>query len=258
MDVKDIKNQTKAATLNASRSNQSQASASSLTATQVSIDAVNLEVKSAQKRHDVETRTKRNDILLRINEAVETTEEIGSILESITGIVEQAKNQNLPGERIKPLEVEAQQLADQASTKLEKARGVITPVGVDDDTIKKIEKKLAAALEQLYPTDNSNIAAHDINFTTKEAIVNTLAKVESTRDRLLGLTRTVQETSEEIKRAVELTEVASENVEASSSLVRDLNQALDMASETSLKINEKPQLALDAIGDPSSVVELLK
>lgn len=199
------------------------------------------------------SREQINSILEEINEAVRTTDEITALFEGITGIITQAAKTDSM-ERLKVLEREARDLAVEVS----KIANTDVPTSKSaDKALIEIETKLQNALGELR-LPASSVVETEISFDSPDKLSNSTKKIESTKEHLLGLTQTVRETALEIKRAIDIGEIAVANNEASTVMVRDVNAALEVATKTSLNINSDPRKALAAIGESKRGQELLK
>lgn len=194
-----------------------------------------------------------NSILTEINEAVRTTDEITALFEGITGIITQASKTDSM-ERLKVLEREARDLAVEVS---KIANTDVRTSKSADKALIEIETKLQNALGELRQPASS-VVETEISFESPDKLSDSSKKIESTKEHLLGLTQTVRETALEIKRAIDIGEIAVANNEASTVMVRDVDAALEIATKTSLSINSDPRKAMAAIGESKRGQELLK
>jgi len=224
---------------------------SNLTANHINTEAVQIEIKSGSAKKHNSTRDKINSVIEQVNLAVKTTEDIASVFESITGIVEQAVSKVGSSDRLKVLEVEARSLAGEVERLTSMGKGFTGEAFESDKDLEEIELRLKQTIE-------SPFGPSDIKFSNIAEINTTVTKVSSAKERLENITKTIKETSLEIKKALEMGEIASANSEASSVLVRDVEQALEVAKQTSLSINTDPVKAIAAVGTSKIGSDLLK
>ncbi|MDZ4785731.1 MAG: hypothetical protein SGJ02_06620 [bacterium] len=229
---------------------------SNLTANHINTEAVQIEIKSGSAKKHNSTRDKINSVIEQVNLAVKTTEDIASVFESITGIVEQAVSKVGSSDRLKVLEVEARSLAGEVERLTSMGKGFTGEAFESDKDLEEIELRLKQTIESL--VNQKPFGPSDIKFSNIAEINTTVTKVSSAKERLENITKTIKETSLEIKKALEMGEIASANSEASSVLVRDVEQALEVAKQTSLSINTDPVKAIAAVGTSKIGSDLLK
>ncbi|GEM_PF-3068040 len=230
-----------------------------LAATKINHEAVKVDLETRAVSEKQIQREKINSIIQQVNVAVQATEEISSIFDSITGIIEQAGSETASATRLQTLEREAKTLAEEITKIAEKGAALKDEPTTDLESLSAVEAKLSTVLNQLFPeASKTPITPAEISFQNKGAIENTALKVKSTKEQLELITKNIKETSADIRRAIELGEVAVENNEASTVMVRDVMQALEIAARTSLNINSDPTTAINAIGIKSLRPDLLK
>ena len=203
----------------------------------------------------------------KINRAIEATnvasgavEDLGRILGGIEGIVEQVSSNDLPPQRVAILEKEANNLRDQ----LVRTADVSTSDGVKPlagDSIRlELEETLGKTLEIILPDSaRSAFGIGDVSLSPKDFILDTVARVEEARRSIEQLRGQLDSGISSIRTAVSVLEVASQNVEASQTTVRDVDDALDLARLAKGGIQEDPKDAIGSVGDlTKSAPELLK
>ena len=219
-------------------------------------EAVSVSINSG--KHGQHKLEKINSIIQDINVAVKTTEEITVLFEGISGILEQAAKTDSM-ERLKLLEIEARDLAREVEKIAEASPAIPTPGGAEETALVDIEKRLAVALDELKsPPTDKKLAPAEIVLDNPDARKATSRKLEETKVHLGSLTETIKETAVAIRKAIEIGQVAFENSEASTVLVRDVDAALELAQKASFSINSDPGKAISAIGESKLGTELLK
>ncbi len=206
---------------------------------------------------DARPSVAQQQVRTRINRAIEATnvaasgvEEIGKILGGIEGIVEQVTSGDLPAPRIAILQKEANTLQQE----LVKATNVSTSDGIKPlagDPIRlELEETLGKALEILLPDRSKDtFGLGSVGLSPKDVILNTVAKIEEARRGIEQLRSQLNDGSLALRSTVAAVEVASQNLEASQTTVRDVDDALDLARGTKGEIREDPKGAIGSVGD---------
>lgn len=216
----------------------------------------NPQVTSDQKRDDSCSAT---SVIEKVEEALQTTQEIGEIFQSIAGIVELADKEITERQKRERLQTEARELASQIEARLERiSRTSLNPLPEEEQKRKKVEELLREIAELTPKSFGEYLSSADINLSSEQEIEATIRKVKRAKERIERLSGIVHETADIMKKAFTLTEIASENSTASEASIRELDEALRIAEETSLHINENPAAALGAIGLTKESLELLK
>ena len=205
-------------------------------------------------------RSKINQVISAVNLASEATSEIARLVKSIGGIVEQVEDGKLSEPRAKILEKEANELVKeirkQASSKTSEG---LKPLAGDPIRL-EVEEKLGKSLDLILPDSAKDaFGLSNITLSKKEAIIQTRVKVEEAEAGVEKLKKAVDETKSRVTKSVTEFDVAIQNKEASQVSVRDLDQALTLASRTSISISVNPEGALSSVGKlDESVLGLLK
>ncbi len=203
----------------------------------------------------------------RINTAIEATnvatgavDEIGRILGGIEGIIEQVSSEDLPPQRVAILEKEARGLREEIVKAANSATTTGTKPLAGDKIRLELEETLGKTLEIILP-DKATVALglKEIGLSPKDVIINTVARVQEARRSLEDLRTQLDSGVVSIRTAVSALEVASQNVEASQTTVRDVDDALDLARDTKGGIQGNPSGAIGSVGDlAKNASELLK
>jgi hypothetical protein len=147
------------------------------------------------------------------------------------------------------LEKEARGLRDEITrvAQVSTSEGVKPLAG---DTIRlELEETLGKALEIILPSDAKDaFGLNDINLSQKELILDTVAKVEKARRGIEQLRGSLDHGLDSLRTTVAALEVASQNVEASKTSVRDVDSALTLAVNTKGEIRDDPAGALNSVG----------
>lgn len=206
-----------------------------------------------------EVNSRANELINTANIAAEAAGEIEKLVKSIDGIVEQVSSKEIPDVRKSILETEANDLV----AEIKRRAGTSAPGGVKPlagDKIRlEVEEKLGKTLEFLLPADAKEaFGLGRIKFTTKDAILDTVASVQAARERVKELRGAVDSTLETIRSAVTELDVANQNSEAAESSLRDVDEALKLAGRMRQGISSNPASALGSFGNlDSRVLDLL-
>lgn len=210
--------------------------------------------------------TINNEQRLEINRAIETTniatravDDISRLLDGIQGIVEQAQDQKVPEERIKILEKEAEDLRQEIFKSAEvQSESGSKPLSGDPIRV-KVEQTLGKALEVILPDDAKKaFGLSDIKLSPKEVIINTITSIERARQGIEKLRSGIQDGTTKLKDTLAALEVAKQNREASQTLLRDVENALDLSNNTKKNIRENPSSALDSFGEIKNAAIVLQ
>lgn len=205
-------------------------------------------------------RSRTNELISVVNIAQESTREIEKLIKSIEGIVEQVQSKDLTPQKRSILEQEAKELVEAIKDKA----SVQTPSGIKPLAGDKVQlnagQDFAKALEVTLPADAKDaFGLGQINFSSRDFILSTIANVKSAQVRVQQLKGAVEDSADKVRSTVSELEVAAANVEASQASLRDVDEAISLASNTNLTIHLNPKEALSSFGklDVDSL-ELLK
>ena len=217
--------------------------------------------KTVSPGSDSEHWGKLNQVINVINVVSEATSSITKLVDSMSGIVEQAGKDNADPHRQKVLAEEANQLAEAIRSTAAKVPTEGMPSLADDKIRIEVEQKLSRALEAIFSSDAEGQAGlGTIGFSSKQAIIDTGVKVAVLKQRIQELQVVVDEGSETLKRTVSsFEEVARENNEAAQVSIRDVNKASKLAEQTSLVIGKDPDGAWRSVGNITrTAIQLLE
>jgi flagellin-like hook-associated protein FlgL len=253
MEVKEIRNDALSPDASNAASKTLQKSTSALAAPVVA-EAVQspVSIEITSRDHSVaqnDLRAQLNDLINVVNIAAQATTDIEGIVKSISGIVEQATNPELPDHRRATLEREGNALVDE----LKKAVNTTTPSGLKplagDKVRLEVEEKLGKTLEFILPDHSKDsFGISKISFSAKDSIIQTQTSIQTAREQIEKLRKAVDETKDVIQEKVTEVEVAFQNKEASESSIRDLDEALRVATETQKGIGTNPDSAIRSFG----------
>lgn len=252
--IKPAQNSTADNTSASKRAGVNARSISSLSALSVQSDAVSVEVpKQSANIVRSQTRINVNRAITASNIAKQGTEQINDIVGSISGIVELAEKASITPERKSVLQREANNLLEE----IRKVANTASPDGIKPlagDKIRlEVEEDLGKALDRILPDSaKDSFGIGQIDFSTKETIINTRTKIKRAEEQINKLRAAVDDTSSEVRRAADRIDVAIQNSDASQASVRDVDQAIKLADETRDQIRNNPERALLSIGDLAS------
>lgn len=222
--------------------------AASIDAGTLPSEAVSISVSGNQKTKN--DRQEVHKVLEEINQAIRNTDEITSLLEGISGIASQASKADSM-ERVERLQAEAKELAREIA---KIADSPIPRSNLSDPKINTFEQELQGAFDSL-KKPSAQIESGINSLKSRESGADLLTK---TKAEIESLTSNIRATALEIKKAIDLGEIAIENNEATFVMVRDVEKAAEMAKQASLSIGKNPKLALEAIGLSKRAQDLIK
>jgi len=193
-------------------------------------------------------RGRANTVITVINLADEATGEIERLVRSIDGIVEQASQPEISTSRRDLLETEANTLVDEIRRRavMASADGVRPLAG--DPIRLEIEQKIGKALDLILPKHaEDGLGLEQMNFSQKEAIIQTRAAVAEAQARLQEIKEAVDQARSAVHSTVDSVEVALQNSEAARVSIRDVDAAVHLAAAMTSGIRREPRSALDSI-----------
>jgi flagellin-like hook-associated protein FlgL len=209
---------------------------------------VSIEIQDIKQSEAAETRKKANRAITALNIAATATDEIQKLVESIGGIIDQAKTSDLAASRRDVLQKEANQLVDEIKTRALKTEsdGVRPLLG---DTVRfEVEERYGDALEIILPDTAKNaFGIGQVSLSMKDSIIDTITRVEQAKKQFEELRTAVDKASSSLKQSVDTFEVAIQNGEASQTSIRSLDQALALATSTHNGIGKSPKEAFGSI-----------
>ena len=172
-------------------------------------------------------------------------DEIAKLVDSISGIVEQAQRPDLADTRLLALQKEANQLVAEIKNKAQstESNGVRPLLG--ENVRFDIEQKYGYALEIILPdAAKEAFGLGQITQSMKDSIIDTLTRVEQAKKQFDKLRESVNQAGTSIRQGIDAVEVALQNSEASQTSIRSLDQALSLASKTYHGISKDNESAL--------------
>lgn len=205
-----------------------------------------------------ETPRSRNDARVEVNEAInfsnvagEASSKLSVLVESVSGIVQQVSDPDVPKERIPVLEREAKEIVKEIKRATKDVATLSPPKSSETSSSirKEIDEAFGETLKRLLPEDvDSALGLDDINFSTAENILSVRASVQKARARVEDLRGSLDGATSQIRSAAATLEVAIQNGEAAESTIRDVEEALSVVSQTSERISQDPERALNSVG----------
>jgi flagellin-like hook-associated protein FlgL len=206
-----------------------------------------LSVTDPEQLQSSDVRRRANETINVINLAVNATDEIAKLVNSISGIVEQAQDSNLSSTRLITLQKEANQLVEEIKQKAQNTESNGLRPLLGENVRFDIEQKFGYALDIILPdAAKEAFGLGQISFSMKDSIIDTLTRVEKAKKQLDQLRESVSQAETSIRQGVDTVEVALQNSEASNTSIRSLDQALSLASKTYRGIGKDNQAALDS------------
>jgi flagellin-like hook-associated protein FlgL len=206
---------------------------------------VTLSISDTAQIQSSDVRRRSNEAINVINVAVNATDEIAKLVESISGIVEQAQQPDLSDTRLFTLQKEANQLVTEIKNKAQatESNGVRPLLG--ENIRFDIEQRYGYALEIILPDEAKEaFGLGQISLSMKDSIIDTLTRVEQAKKQFDKLRESVNQAGTSIRQGIDAVEVALQNSEASQTSIRSLDQALSLASKTYHGIGKDNESAL--------------
>jgi flagellin-like hook-associated protein FlgL len=251
MDVKDVQNAKNLLKNSANKPAQAlQKSLRSLSGSsleQVKLEAVRLQVDAHRHNSNAEVRARTNDAINVVNLVSDATTEIEKLVNSISGIVEQASSPKISESRRKVLEDEANHLVKEIRRKAQvKTSQGLRPLAGDKISLPVDEKGIDISLPDA-AKDAFGIGSIDLS--PKDAITETRSALSHAREQVEKLKESVKQTQAQVKNTVDALEVALQNSEAAQTSIRDVDEALKVAGDTKVGISRDPRSALKSVGN---------
>jgi flagellin-like hook-associated protein FlgL len=248
MDVKDVtKLPTGSEPKSAAQEAKIRKTSDALLSTSVPLEQVETDVivRTARSGNKTELRTKVNEVINATNLASEATDHITELVKSISGIVSQAKSEDITPQRRQILEQEANQLVEEIKNTAQVSTSDGTKPLSGDKIRLEVEERIGKTLDIVLPDDAKNaFGLGALKFSTKDAIINTVTSINNALESINKLREAVQATSKNVESAATELDIALQNSEASEASIRDLDKALKVATETRTVIISDPQKAL--------------
>lgn len=217
--------------------------------TQTVTDKVDVNVP-APRNNSSDFRQQANQVINGLNMVADATSEISKLVRSIEGIVDLVGKGDLPERRVQALEREANDLSSKIQ-ELTSSSNFNTPkAGQDQEIRRKVEEQLGRALDSIFPEDPAKeFGVGKISFSKKEIIISTATRVAEVRERIENLSSDVSKTQTVVESVVNSLDVALQNSASAETSIRDVDQAVKLASETRLTIFGNPEDALRSVGN---------
>lgn len=188
-------------------------------------------------------RAEINRAISVVNVAAEAASELGKLVESVEGIIEQEEHGDVNVNRRAHLENEAEQLVREIRRRL-KSTGSHGLHPLAGDKVKlEVEEKFGRSLEVVLP-DHSEDAFGLLTRTPAEKIIATRATVAEARRRIEELRSNIEQARSDVTKISLEADIALQNSEASRSTIRDLDAALELAGSTQGQISGNHEDAL--------------
>ncbi len=223
-------------------------------------ESVEVSVESRDSSGQNDLRTQLNQAINVVNVVSDAEKSLRQLVGSIDGIVDQADSEKSPANRIPVLEEEANSLVSAIKDIAQNTSvGDVKPLN-GDKVVLEVREELGRQLELIFPNDAKDaFGMGSIEFSRKEAIIETRTKIAVAWQRIEELGQAVDKNTEDIKTLSASMEVALQNSEASEASPRDLDAAIQLAGQTSLGISQNPTTAMSSVGQiPKKAVNLLE
>jgi len=212
-------------------------------------EAVIIETDSStftqSKNNDELTRTNR--LASAVNLTSNATKALKELMSSLEEIVDLATFEQLPSN---DLEKKANTILNEITAKIEFTAIVPQPALLDDNARVELEQELGKTLDFIFLEDaKESLGIGSISFASKDAIIDTVYKVRSARERIDSFSESLDYLRNSLGRKLTEREVARQNIEASGTTVRDLEEASTLAEFTKDSIGKNPLLALESAGN---------
>lgn len=260
MDVNDLGGSALPTDLLKEAASGTRSSASAESATDLSSELdISIQLSDSNSPAASDLRNRTNQVINVINVTSSATDDIETLLQSVSGIVEQANSPELGNTKRGILQNEANQLIEEIKAKAYSAESNGVRPLVGDNIRFEVEQKYGDTLEIILPdTAKDGFGLGQINLSLKDSIIDTIARVEQAKRQFAELRTSVDQATSSVRKTVDTVEVALQNSEASKVTIRSVDQALSLATSTHRQIGANPEQALESFGklDLSSAVLL--
>ena len=218
------------------------------------VDSVSVRVQENRPQNSNtldRSRESANRVIDTINLIGDTTDDLEALTKSLGGILQQASGQEIPERRLNALESEANELVNKIKEIAVNApSGRALPNSEQDKVRSEIEERIGKSLDAILPDDAKHaFGIGPVTLSRKESIINTLAQIESAKKRLEETRSTTNDARIEVGNIISNLDVAAQNSEAAQTSVRDLDQAVQLATLARTEISIDPEEALGSVGD---------
>lgn len=255
MDVKGIKNlavrisnSSQLAAKNSSAEQRKAVETQAVSSAQIGKLATETEVKVEKRKPSEYSKSQEriNQVISSLNVADEAAQEIDKLVKSVSGIVEQVDRPALSDTRKVALNNEAQDLVKEI-----KKQADVNVLSFQDtpEGVRKVEiaKKIEQTLKALFHDGaNSAFGINDIKLDRKESIIQVRTNIAVARERVEHLRSQVTEAKKFVEASLTELDVAQQNAEASEVSIRQVEDALSLATTTGRFISRSPEQATAA------------
>jgi len=249
MEVKDVKESE--GTKEVAQQNQpsKQRNIQALTSSHVPLDTMERVELSSESNHKTkennEARSRANAIINVINIAQETAQEIGRLMQSIDGIAKQAEKSDFP-QRLPVLESEANQLVEEIKRKADTEASGVRPLAGEEI---KLEIDPQRPLKVIFsPRAVDAFGLGEIRLDPPNRIHNVKSAIKGAMQEIDALNDAIADAQNKVEEVVTAIEVAMQNSEAALASIRDVDEALNLASKTGGLISKSPDDAMNSAG----------
>lgn len=194
-------------------------------------------------------RPRLNTVAGVINVAFEATARIEAIIASLDGLTVQASRAELPPSHRRALQTEANELrAELLRTVTETALEGVRPLAGDPASV-DLKTVLGRSLEFTLPDfSHDSFGVPSIDFSAEQTRGACRSGIEEARRRACSLRTSIEQAQEQVKALASAIEVATQNSEASTTNIRDLDEAIKVAGAMKRSIGANPGGALCSMG----------
>jgi len=194
-----------------------------------------------------QVRKEANQIIAAINVAAQATEEIDKIIKSISGIVTQADNENIPDKRRLALQSEANTLVAEINHRVQGAiSGPVNPL-LGEPIKLEVTREIGRAIEVNLPQHARDLfGLGPIDLSRREMLGSLHLALRKAQEQLQELKSAVGESRQSVESVLNEVDVALQNAEASQVSVRELDEALQIAKSAKSGIADNPHKALSS------------
>ncbi len=209
--------------------------------------------RSAVSTEVNESRLKTNAAIGTMNFVVQSTNQIGQVLKSVSGLVEQSET--APPEFAAKLAAEGDDLI--------KAIGKIaqTPLPENSSSFTKdqirqeIEKTIGQALDIIFPAGaKDSFGLQKLDLSRKESIILTRSAVAKAEAQFESLRENVTKAAEQIRSLTTGLDQSVKSKEPGKAFVRAVDDAVKLTGDTTAAISDNPATAIESIGSAESYV----
>jgi hypothetical protein len=185
-----------------------------------------------------------NDLISIVNLTEDLTKEFEKLGSDLASNATRALGEEIGSVKLAQLEEEANVIVKDINDRV--GPGKLPPRGDADETARfEIEQRIGRTLDYILPDGAEGaFGVKRVEYPSKEAIIGTIARVESARNRIQSLRNAVNETRTSLSKEVSTLEIARQNQISANPSPEEVEGFFTLARRTSKEIGRNPKESL--------------